>query len=377
MPLFINKNLETIIKSPVLVFTLGALACAGALAQTNVQIYGSVDEGLDYVSNARGGSQWAVNAGKRSPDRFGFRGTEDLGGGLGAFFKLETGFNSDAGTQANPTKLFNRYATVGLTSASLGTLTLGRMPDFAYDYVGPLNNSIPGISWSYSPGNLDNLANVYGIDNAVRYETPVIDGLQLGAMNGFGEDPTNFSRSRQYSLGMRYNNGELKLAGSYSMFHNRTADLKSVFGVTSVLGQNLASSVFNADRYSTGVVGGSYQLGMFIPHATWTEVALENARGRELQRNLQAGVNVDLSGGRKMRFVGVSAAHSTFMDMKYNQLNFFVSQHLSLYTLFTQVYAGASHIRASGDGAVAGAFGYTPSSNATQTLLRTGLQVQF
>jgi predicted porin len=340
-------------------------------------MYGSIDEGLDYVSNARGEHLWGVNAGKRSPDRIGFRGTEDLGGGLSAFFKLETGFNSDVGTQANPTKLFNRYATVGLSSNTLGTLTLGRMPDFAYDYVGPLNNSIPGISWSYSPGNLDNLANVYGIDNSVRYETPVVNGLQVGVMNGFGEDPSNFSRSRQYSAGFRYNGSQLRLGGSYSMFHNRTADLKSVFGVTSVLGQNLSSSVFNADRYSTIVLGGSYQVGIFIPHATFTQVSLENSRGEEQQRNLQAGVNVDLSGGQKRRFLGVSAAHSTFMDMKYNQLNLFVSQHLSLYTLFTQVYAGAAYVRASGNGAVAGAFGYTPSSGPSQVLLRTGVQVQF
>jgi hypothetical protein len=45
--------------------------------------------------------------------------------------------------------------------------------------------------------------------------------------------------------------------------------------------------------------------------------------------------------------------------------------------LFTQVYAGASYVRASGKGAVAGAFGYTPSSGQSQALLRTGVQVQF
>jgi predicted porin len=340
-------------------------------------MYGSVDEGLDYVSNARGGKLWAVDSGKRSPDRIGFRGTEDLGGGLSAFFKLETGLNSDAGTQANPNKLFNRYAQVGLSSTTLGTLTLGHMPDFAYDYVGALNNSVPGVSWAFSPGNLDNLANIFAIDNAVRYETPIINGLQVGVMNGFGEDPSNFSRSRQYSVGARYTGSQLKLGGSYSMFHNRTADLKSVFGVTSVLGQNLTTAMFNADRFSTVLLGGSYQVGMFIPHATFTQVTLENNRGQEDQRNLQAGVNVDLSGGKKTRFVGVSASHSTFMALKYNQLNLFVSQHLSLNGLYTQVYAGTAYVRASGDGAVAGAFGFAPSTGKSQALARMGVQVQF
>nr|MDN4041499.1 porin [Massilia sp. YIM B02787] len=370
----VYKYRRQIIKPNVLALVAGVLSCGAALAQTNVQLYGSVDEGLDYVNNAGGQSLKAVNAGKRSPDRFGFRGTEDLGGGLNAFFKLETGFNSDLGNQANPNKFFNRYAQVGLSSTRFGTLTLGHMPDFAYDYVGVLNNSVPGISWSYSPGNLDNLANIFGMDNAIRYETPVMAGLQVGVMNGFGEDPSNFSRSRTYSVGFRYNNAALKLAGSYSMFHNRTADLKSIFGVTNVLGQSLAGAQFNADRFSTGVLGASYQVGIFVPHATITQVQLENARGEVIQRNLQAGVNTDLSGGRKTRILGLSTAHSTFEAITYNQYNAFLSQYLSP---TVQIYCGAAYVHASGPGARATAFGYTPSSGRTQTLTRAGVQVQF
>jgi predicted porin len=357
-----------------LALALGALACAGASAQTSVQLYGSVDVGVDFVNNVRGEKLWAVNSGKRSPDRFGFRGSEDLGDGRAALFKLETGINSDTGVQANPTKLFNRYATVGLSDAALGTFTLGHTPDFAYDYVGPLNNSVPGISWSYSPGNLDNLANIFGMDNVVRYETPVMAGLQVGLMNGFGEDPTSFARSRSYSAGFRYSGGAARLAGSFSMFHNRTADLKTIFGVTTVLGQNLASAQFNADKFAVGALGGSYALGIYVPHATWTQVTLQNARGQVQERNAQAGVNIDLSGGKKTRIFGVSVSRSTFEQFAYRQANLFLTQYLSTNT---QVYAGMALVRASGVGAVAGAFGYTPSSTTSQALARTGVQVQF
>jgi predicted porin len=293
---------------------------------------------------------------------------------LSAQFKLESGFNSDLGTQANPTKLFNRYATVGLTDARLGTVTLGRMPDFAYDYVGPLTNSVPGISWSYSPGNLDNLANVYGIDNAVRYETPVYGGLQFGVMNGLGENADNFSRGRQYSIGFRYSGGPARLAGSYSQFHNRTADLKSVFGVASVLGQSLAAGPFNADRFGVIAIGGSYEIGMFTPHATWTSVDLENKVGSTLQRNAELGVNFDASGGKKATILSVSFAHSTFAGMAYNQVNLFATRYLSK---SVQIYAGTAVQRASGAGAVAGVFGYAPSSTKSQALARTGVQFMF
>jgi hypothetical protein len=158
------------------------------------------------------------------------------------------------------------------------------------------------------------------------------------------------------------------------MFHNRTADLKSIFGVTNVLGQSLAGAQFNADRFSTGVLGASYQVGIFVPHATITQVQLENARGEVIQRNLQAGVNTDLSGGRKTRILGLSTAHSTFEAITYNQYNAFLSQYLSP---TVQIYCGAAYVHASGPGARATAFGYTPSSGRTQTLTRAGVQVQF
>lgn len=353
---------------------LGALACANAAAQTNVQLYGSVDAGVDFVNNVRGDHLWAVNSGKRSPDRIGFKGTEDLGGGRAVLFKLETGFNSDLGTQANPTKLFNRFAVVGISDASLGTITLGHTPDFAYEYVGSITNSVPGISWAYSPGNLDNLANIFGMDNMVRYETPDLHGLQLGVMNSFGEDATNFGKARAYSAGFRYSGGKARVVGSYSMYHNRTADLKTAFGVTNVLGQSLATAPFNADKFAVGALGVSYAIGAWVPHATWTQVSLDNARGQVRERNFQAGVNIDLSGGKKTRILGVSASRSTFEQLAYRQLNLFITQYLSPNT---QVYAGAAVVRASGAGAVAGAFGYTPSSTTSQVLARTGLQVQF
>jgi predicted porin len=289
-------------------------------------------------------------------------------------FKLETGFNSDVGTQANPTKFFNRYAIVGVSDATLGTLTLGHTPDFAYDYVGAITNSVPGISWSYSPGNLDNLANIFGMDNVVRYETPAINGLQLGVMNGFGEDATSFSKSRGYSAGFRYTGGPFRAAGSYSMFHNRTADLKTVFGVTSVLGQSLATAPFNADKFSVGALGVSYAVGAWVPHATFTQVSLDNAKGEVQERNLEAGVNIDLSGGKKTRILGVSGSRSTFEQLAYKQLNLFITQYLSVNT---QIYAGAAAVRASGPGAVGTVFGYTPSSTRSQVLARTGVQVQF
>ena len=356
---------------------LGCLASAGACAQstTNVTIYGSIDGGVDYLTNVKGNSFEAVNAGKRTPDRIGFRGIEDLGGGLYANFQLETGINSDTGALANPTKLFNRYATVGLGDKDIGNVKFGHMPDFIYDYVGSISNSVPGLSSSYSPGNFDGLANTYGIDNAIRLESISYSGLQFGIINGFGEVAGDHSNGMQYGAGFRYENGPLRLAGGYTMSHNRTADLKTTFGVNTMLGQNLSTgALFAADHYSTWALAGQYQIGIFVPHVTVTKVTFEDAVGSVTERNLEAGVNIDMSHGNKTDILGISLGRTNFSQFAYNQLNLFFTHYMSINT---QIYAGGALQRASGAGAVAGLFGYTASSTQSQGLMRVGVQHSF
>jgi predicted porin len=103
---------------------LAALSVTAHAQQSGVTIYGSLDGGVDYVSNAGGHSDKAVNTGRRSPDRFGFRGTEDLGAGLSAFFRIESGFNTDTGASTRPTVFWNRFTQVGLQQAGVGSALL-------------------------------------------------------------------------------------------------------------------------------------------------------------------------------------------------------------------------------------------------------------
>ncbi|TPQ43021.1 porin, partial [Burkholderia ubonensis] len=110
-----------------------AIACllAGpAHAQSSVTLYGTIDAGLDYISNqkspAGAGPAYGVQSGNVSTSRWGLRGNEDLGGGLGAVFTLENGFNGANGKFGNGGDEFGRQAWVGLSSHSAGALTFGR-----------------------------------------------------------------------------------------------------------------------------------------------------------------------------------------------------------------------------------------------------------
>jgi predicted porin len=129
---------------------LAALAVAGAAsAQSSVTLFGIVDAAVGYQStDGVGSASGLVNSGYNS-SRLGFRGVEDLGGGLSASFWLEAGINNDNGsfgtTNTNGTAAsgsggggltFNRRSTVSL-SGGFGEIRIGRdyTPTFWNDTV--------------------------------------------------------------------------------------------------------------------------------------------------------------------------------------------------------------------------------------------------
>ena len=112
---------------------LAVLAASGAaMAQSSVTLYGVVDAGVTYIN---GKDNWSgVTSGNNLTSRLGFRGTEDLGGGLKANFVLEGGFNLDAGDgnssgAAGTGFEFKRQSTVGL-AGNFGEVRLGRAGRF-------------------------------------------------------------------------------------------------------------------------------------------------------------------------------------------------------------------------------------------------------
>ncbi|MFM0008297.1 MULTISPECIES: porin [Paraburkholderia] len=362
-------------RTRLLVGGCAAILAGPAWAQSSVTLYGSIDVGLDFVSNSQGKHLYQESSGKRQPDRWGLLIKEGLGGGNTAFARLESGFVTNTGAQINPTSFFNREAFVGLSNDRLGSLSFGNINDYIYQYVGRLNNSIPGISSFYTPGNLDGLANNHALNNSVKYETIDFHGFQAGAMNAFGNQAGNFSEGRQYSFGAQYANDMVKLGVGYTMSHNRTADIFGTFSLPSLLGQPLKQgTMFNASRYSSLAVGGSVKIGYFTPHATYSDVKLENGEGSATLNNYQAGVDIDLSRGKNFYILALSWGHSTFQGLGINQYNAFLTNYLSK---STQIYAGVGLQRASGPGARAAQFGYQPSSNGSQTVARIGINHMF
>src|SRR4249920_604342 len=113
--------------TPLFLATLLALAGTAAQAQS-VTVYGLLDSGIEYLDKVGATSKSLTRMPGLSgsvPSRLGFRGSEDLGGGLKADFTLEMGLGVDSGTFNQGGRGFGRQAWIGL-SGPWGAVQLGR-----------------------------------------------------------------------------------------------------------------------------------------------------------------------------------------------------------------------------------------------------------
>ncbi|AKU13591.1 outer membrane porin [Azoarcus sp. CIB] len=204
-----------------LAIALAAIGVAGAAqAQSNVTIYGRLNTSLEQTKVQ---GEDSVTKMINNSSRIGFRGNEDLGGGMSALFQIESGFNSDAGGG----NLASRDTFVGLKSNTLGTVKLGRITSPLYyathDYLGMSNHdtgtSSDAFLWvpAYDPED-------FYLRNSVAYASPTFGGgfvfeAQYSALNERATDSVALNRSARpthYSATLNYDNGPLHVGFGYA-----------------------------------------------------------------------------------------------------------------------------------------------------------------
>lgn len=188
---------------------LAVLALVGstaAFAQSSVTLYGRVNTTVERQESGNVKQTGLFN----NSSRFGFKGTEDLGGGLKAGFQLESGFNSDTGASA--TTFFGRQSEVNL-SGGFGTVRLGRFTAESYyataDYVSMHNHDTGSSSDAF-------YAYVMPDANKIAYRTPTFGGLTVDAAVALHEQPTGRAGKNAFDLAANYNLGALALGAGYS-----------------------------------------------------------------------------------------------------------------------------------------------------------------
>lgn len=285
-----------------------ALACAilsggAAHAQSSVTIFGMVDLSYGHYSGQGNGSQNVLGSDAYQSNRLGFRGVEDLGGGLKAGFWLESQIIPDdgrgGGTNSNNQAsgavgagglTFGRRSTVSLMG-NWGELRLGR--DYVPGFWNLVHFSPFGTNGVGSSGHLLYPAQAAArhthvrASNSIGYHLPAMGGFYGQAMYAMGENPSTAGATaddgRVFGLRVGYQGGGLNVAAATT----RTR--------ISALGDLRQSNI-----------GASYKTKFATPMLLWAENRVGATRTRGW--TLGALVPVGAAGTVRASYTRVSAS---------------------------------------------------------------------
>lgn len=245
-------------KKLIAVAVLGACVAGSAFA-ANVDVYGRIDTGLSYVHYDETGLSDAkdtlsLDSGMSSGNRWGLKGSEDLGNGYQVGFVLESGFDADTGA-LGAGGIFAREATLRV-SGPFGSIYAGRMGRIGSDAgsVGFYAGSVSpfGSGWGKMPGHFAVTANYDSrYNNALAYVSPKVGPVTVYAQYTMGNANENESGDdRLFSLGAQADFGALQVLGLVEYLNK-----KSVVGTT----------VYDDSQYDDSYtinLGGSYDFSV-------------------------------------------------------------------------------------------------------------------
>ncbi|WP_460483680.1 porin [Cupriavidus yeoncheonensis] len=245
-------------------------------------ISGLVGAGPTYTSNASGAARYSLDAAPNRPNYLAFNGSESLGDGTSAYFRLSGRFLSDTGQLIG--QLFNANSIIGLRG-QFGDLSLGLMRDFMFDYftAGGFSGAWHGGIWGASQGPFTNFGGVNGpfpggsfdydrsngelVANGAKY-TNQFGPLKVGAMYAFGERPGSVNSGSSYSLGGLYQSGKLSATVAYIDFRDGTTTTSTAHIRTLGVGSKwtaddwtLAGTYSRTENANTGGVINNFGIG--------------------------------------------------------------------------------------------------------------------
>jgi predicted porin len=262
----------------------GALiGCGIAHAQSNVVMSGYLDIGVFRDKD----ETWKVGNIGRSYLQF--AGTEDLGGGLAATFRLRTRFDIDTGTiEGNGSKPFwHGESTVGLKGA-FGALRLGRAldaiqsQDWAFDPWGN-NNRVASPAWDLWHWNYSADPRGGGsgrVANAVFYDSPVFANTDLHISYSPETVPGDLHKNRAASL--VYNDGRIRAmvggARNSAGARETSVGLLGKVAALSLMGMyNVSKSAAGSEAKVT-TLGATYDLGATTLRAGWGQADVDDVK---------------------------------------------------------------------------------------------------
>ncbi|MEX3843597.1 porin [Paraburkholderia sp. BR10882] len=363
-----NKNILAVLGGTALAFT-----GAGASAQ-QVTLYGEMDASVDYVSDVGGRTQYRAGSGLVDGSFWGLQGTEDLGGGNAAIFRLERGFSATSGEAFNDHPFY-----VGLQSERLGTITLGRQYDTMHDYFAPftLTGGAGGTAFAH-PFDNDNANNSWLASNAVKYASATYGGFSAGAMYAFSNEAGRFAQNRAYGFGVHYEGGPFSAGVAWMHINGRGASSVGAYETSVLPGAGLVPTEVAVQREDIIGAGMSYALGDVTLGAAWSRsihTGVSEADGgaplpsiafSNYEVNALSQVTPAFSLAGMYAYTGTTSAH---WHQGALQAGYQLSKR-------TDVYTEAIYQRAS-SGALAMINTCDPSGGRNQVLVAAGIRHRF
>jgi predicted porin len=250
---------------------LAALLAGGfstSFAQSTVTVYGIADAAVRYADGLTTGnapsktSQGVIASGVDNTSRLGFRGSEDLGGGMKAIFNVEMGINLATGATSDAVKIFDRASYLGIEN-TWGTVTVGRQTTVLADtlsMVDPLGVrfagfnpnvgiaalSAHGLGIEFGPSG--STAGAYRLDSSIKYVGRFSD-FTVRAQHGMG------TASNLTGSGVSLAYGGKSIAGTlaYGQFKSATGlTLNGYLGGVSVpIGNHKLSATYGSHEAET------------------------------------------------------------------------------------------------------------------------------
>jgi predicted porin len=299
-------------KKSLIAFAVLSTFAAAASAQSSVTLYGNLDVSAAVYTNttAAGNKKFKVDSGELSTSRFGLKGTEEIDKDLSGRFQVEAQIGVDDGT-AGSTQFFNRRATVGLVSKSLGSVDIGRQTTLDFDVLSTFDPSNYYASGTSNPNNKSG-ASVGRKDNSIKVATASLAGFTISANHAAGEALGNTGAYQGLSVG--YTEGPLAFAAGASQ-------------------TNAATSA--ADPLKAVYVGGKFAVDAFTIKATLTQ----NKTGANKVTVIGAGVDFALD--KETTLTG-----AFYNDGKVNEAvgvaKYALSKRTSAYSSLTYAKAGST-----------------------------------
>jgi predicted porin len=347
---------------------------AAVWAQSSVQLYGELDAGVAYTSNVGGHSQYRLTSGTIDGSYWGLQGSEDLGGGARAIFRLERGLSVATGEGLNDHPMY-----VGIGTDTLGTVTFGHQYDSIHDYFQTftLTGNTGGTAFAHVLDN-DNANNSFLASNSVKYTSANYGGFSFGGLYAFSNEAGAFSDNRAYSVGANYSIGSFNAGAAY--LHNNGRGNTTIGAYDSLTLPGSVNTVFNANvqRQNTFGIGMSYELGEFTLSGAFSRAinsGVTDAETGDAMPSLALN-NYEINGIYKLTpaiqlsgmYVYTSGGGAHWHEGAL-QVDYLLSKRTDVYleSIYQRASSGAPAIINTND----------PSSGRNQLMLSTGIRHRF